>query len=192
MNRRIRTYRSLIASLLLLSIALTELAAAMTPLPFTRIEVRGEMPVTEIFRVDQNDEALDFNLVESRNSIVQVGSYTLISNSTTGQFKLTIRPGEQGNLDQFIFSLDQGEPRIEGQLSELPFAIRVTSETNRTSGVGGSRAMVKDLGVRGGYSNNSAILYESGQILAEIPDFNPDRYATGRYSAALQLSIEVL
>ncbi len=192
MSRRTRAYNTVVAALLVLTFAIASLAAAISPLPFNRIEVRGQMPVTEIFRVDQNDEALDFNLVESRNSIVQVGSYTLISNSTTGQFKLTIRPGELGNLDQFTFSLDQGEPRVEGQLSELPFSIHVTSESNHTPAVGGSRAMVKDFGVRGGYTNNSAILYESGQILAEIPDFNPDRYATGRYSAALQLAIEVL
>lgn len=192
MSRRTNAYKRVVTTTLLLTVVLVALAASMSPLPFTRVEVRGQMPITEIFRVDQNEEALDFNLVESRNSIVQVGSYTLISNSATGQFTLTIRPGELGNLDHFVFALDQGEPRIEGQLSELPFAIRVTSESNRSPAVGGSRAMVKDLGVRGGYFGNSAILYESGQILAEIPDFNPDRYATGRYSAALQLAIEVL
>ncbi|MDX9914270.1 MAG: hypothetical protein RBS49_00145 [Sphaerochaeta sp.] len=192
MNKRTQAHTFLVATLLLLFIALSGLAAAVSTLPFNQIRVVGQMPITEIFRVDQNEQALDFNLVESRNSIVQVGSYTLISNNVSGQFKLTIKPGELGDLDQFIFSLDQGEPLIDGQLSELPFSIRVTSETSRTSSVGGSRAMVKDLGVRGGYSNNSAILYESGEILAEIPDFNPDRYATGRYSAALQLSIEVL
>lgn len=192
MSRRTNAYKRVVTTTLLLTVVLVALAASMSPLPFTRVEVRGQMPITEIFRVDQNEEALDFNLVESRNSIVQVGSYTLISNSATGQFTLTIRPGELGTLDHFVFALDQGEPRIEGQLSELPFAIRVTSESNRNPAVGGSRAMVKDLGVRGGYFGNSAILYESGQILAEIPDFNPDRYATGRYSAALQLAIEVL
>ncbi len=183
MSRRTNAYKRVVTTTLLLTVVLVALAASMSPLPFTRVEVRGQMPITEIFRVDQNEEALDFNLVESRNSIVQVGSYTLISNSATG---------ELGNLDHFVFALDQGEPRIEGQLSELPFAIRVTSESNRNPAVGGSRAMVKDLGVRGGYFGNSAILYESGEILAEIPDFNPDRYATGRYSAALQLAIEVL
>lgn len=192
MSRRTNAYKRVVTTTLLLTVVLVALAASMSPLPFDRVEVRGQMPITEIFRVDQNEEALDFNLVESRNSIVQVGSYTLISNSATGQFTLTIRPGELGTLDHFVFALDQGEPRIEGQLSELPFAIRVTSESNRSPAVGGSRAMVKDLGVRGGYLGNSAILYESGEILAEIPDFNPDRYATGRYSAALQLAIEVL
>lgn len=181
----------MLATLLVFAVLPTAFAAT-PPLPFSRIEVRGQMPITEVFRVEQNEQALNFNLVESRNSIVQVGSYTLISNNTASQFKLTIRPGESGTLDQFAFSLDRGEPLLEGQLSELPFSIKVTSQTSRGTSVGGSRAMAKDLGVRGGFSNNNAILYESGEILAEIPDFNPDRYATGRYSAALQLSIEVI
>ncbi|HQB90576.1 MAG TPA: hypothetical protein PLW59_05170, partial [Sphaerochaeta sp.] len=86
MSRRTNAYKRVVTTTLLLTVVLVALAASMSPLPFTRVEVRGQMPITEIFRVDQNEEALDFNLVESRNSIVQVGSYTLISNSATGQF----------------------------------------------------------------------------------------------------------
>jgi len=44
-------------------VVLVALAASMSPLPFTRVEVRGQMPITEIFRVDQNEEALDFDAI---------------------------------------------------------------------------------------------------------------------------------
>lgn len=163
-----------------------------TPLPFNRIEVLGQMPVTEVFRVIQNQNALSFNLAESRNSIVQVGTYTLISNNSVSQFKMVIRPGEFGEKLRFSFVLDENEPLLPGQFSELPFSVRVTSDVSRAVSVEGSEAMEKDLGVRGVYANNNNILYETGTILAEIPDFDPDQYATGWYSAAIQLSIEVL
>ncbi len=163
-----------------------------SPLPFTNIEVRGQMPVQEIFRVQQNQAALNFNLAESRNSIVQVGSYTLVSNNSNSQFRMAIRPGEFGDQDQFAFVLDEDEPLLAGQLSVIPFTVRVASDLSQAVSVVGSQAMQKDLGVRGVYSNNEAILYETGEILAEIPDFDPDLYATGWYSAAIQLSIEVL
>ncbi len=163
-----------------------------SPLPFTTIEVRGQMPVQEIFRVQQNQAALNFNLAESRNSIVQVGSYTLVSNNSNSQFRMAIRPGEFGDQDQFAFVLDQNEPLLAGQLSVIPFMVRVASDVSQAVSVVGSQAMRKNLGVRGVYANNEAILYETGEILAEIPDFDPNLYATGWYSAAIQLSIEVL
>jgi hypothetical protein len=184
------TRRHLLFALILL-MGLSSVSA-LSPLPFTQIEVRGQMPITEVFRVDQNEQALNFNLVDSRNSIVQVGSYTLISNNASSQFKLTITPGEGGDKEEFTFELEENEPLLPGQLSELSFTVRVASDTSRGTSIGGARAMEKELGVRGGWSNNSAILYESGEILAEIPDFNPDLYATGKYSAALQLKIEAL
>lgn len=163
-----------------------------TPLPFTNVRVEGRMPITEIFRVEQNDAALDFNLSASRNSIIRVGSYTLISNNSISKFRLAIRPGEDGNQERFAFVLDEGEPLPQGQESVIPFTVHVSSNIARAVSVAGQQAMEKDLGVRGVYGNNDAILYETGDILAEIPDFNPDFYATGWYSAAIQLSIEVI
>jgi len=163
-----------------------------TPLPFTNVRVEGRMPITEIFRVEQNDAALDFNLSASRNSIIRVGSYTLISNNSISKFRLAIRPGEDGNQERFAFVLDEGEPLPQGQESVIPFTVHVSSNIARAVSVAGQQAMEKDLGVRGVYGNNDAILYETGDILAEIPDFNPDLYATGWYSAAIQLSIEVI
>jgi hypothetical protein len=154
--------------------------------------MEGRMPVTEIFRVEQNEAALDFNLSASRNSIIRVGSYTLVSNNTISKFRLAIRPGEDGNQEYFAFTLDEGEPLLQGQASEIPFTVRVSSNISRAVSVAGQQAMEKDLGVRGVYGNNDAILYETGDILAEIPDFDPDLYATGWYSAAIQLSIEVI
>ncbi|ADY12616.1 hypothetical protein [Sphaerochaeta globosa] len=174
----------------LLSFGVSTLFAS--PLSLTNIEVRGQMPVQEIFRVEQNQNALNFNLADSRNSIVQVGSYTLVSNNAISQFRMAIRPGEFGDQDQFAFMLDQNEPLLDGQLSVIPFSVRVTSDISRAVSISGSQSMQKDLGVRGVYANNETILYETGEILAEIPDFDPDLYATGWYSAAIQLSIEVL
>ncbi len=162
------------------------------PLPFTRVRVEGRMPVIEIFRVEQNDAALNFDLTASRNSIVRVGSYTLVSNNTISQFRLAIRPGEDGNEEQFAFVLDEEEILDGGQQSVIPFTVRVSSSIARAVSVEGQQAMEKNLGVRGIYGDNEDILYETGDILAEIPDFNPDLYATGWYSAAIQLSIEVI
>jgi len=190
--RKTKRVQSVVITSLLLLFALPNLFAATPPLPFNRIEVYGNMPKTEFFRVEQNVQVLDFNLVESRNSIVLVGTYTLISNNTASHFRLTIRPGEDGMQDQFAFNYERGQPLLDGQLSELPFTIRVTSDTSRGTSVGGSKEMAKELGVRGGFQDNGSILYESGDILAEIPDFNPDRYATGRYSAALHFTIDTI
>lgn len=91
--------------------------------------------------------------------------------------------------------LDEGGEPLppQGQESEIPFTVRVSSNISRAVNVAGQQAMEKDLGVRGAYGNNDSILYETGgDILAEIPDFDPDLYATGWYSAAIQLSIEVI
>ncbi|HZJ88214.1 MAG TPA: hypothetical protein VFC80_03575 [Sphaerochaeta sp.] len=165
---------------------------AATTLPLDRIEITGELPVTQIFRVEQNPFALSFNLVESRNSIVSVGSYVLISNSGNAKFSLVIKPGEAGDADQFAFTLDDVEANVAGKETVLPFGIRVTSRTADAISVAGTRAMQKELGVPGGLSSNQAIVYEDGEILAEIPNFDPDEYAAGHYSAALQLSIEAL
>ncbi len=187
MKRRLKFILPILFFLLLEGAVLT--AAS---LPFTSVRVEGRMPVTEIFRVEQNDAALDFNLSASRNSIIRVGSYTLVSNNTISKFRLAIRPGEDGNQERFAFTLDEGEPLPQGQASEIPFTVRVSSNISRAVSVAGQQAMEKDLGVRGAYGNNDAILYETGDILAEIPDFDPDLYATGWYSAAIQLSIEVI
>jgi len=81
---------------------------------------------------------------------------------------------------------------LPGQRSMLPFRVRVTSDTARAVSVEGSEAMQKDLGVLGVYGNNDSIVYETGFILAEIPDFDPDLFAIGWYSAAIQLSVEVI
>jgi hypothetical protein len=191
MGNAIRQLKRAMICFLLLG-GFSSFALTASPLPFDRIEVLGQMPVTEVFRVIQNQNALNFNLADSRNSIVQVGTYTLISNNSGSQFKMVIRPGEFGEKLRFSFVLDEEEPLLPGQLSELPFSVRVTSDVSRAVSVAGSEAMEKDLGVRGVYANNDTILYETGSILAEIPDFNPDQYATGWYSAAIQLSIEVL
>ncbi len=183
-------YKLILPALFFLLVEGAALSAA--PLPFTNVKVEGRMPITEIFRVEQNDAALDFNLSASRNSIIRVGSYTLVSNNTISKFRLAIRPGEDGNQERFAFLLDEGEPLPQGQESKIPFTVRVSSNISRAVSVAGQQAMEKDLGVRGSYGNNDAILYETGDILAEIPDFNPDNYATGWYSSAIQLSIEVI
>lgn len=78
------------------------------------------MPITEIFRVEQNDAALDFNLSASRNSIIRVGTYTLVSNNTISKFRLSIRPGEDGNQERFAFMLDEGNPCPKGKSQRYP------------------------------------------------------------------------
>ena len=182
--------KTLIMATLLLMLGVSFLFAY--PLSFTTMQLQGRMPVTEIFRVEQYDEALNFNLVESRNSTVAVGSYTITSNDITSQFHLFINPGEDGKQGQFAFILDPGFTPEAGQQSRLPITVRVVSNTVGAVSVSGADKVDKILGVRGVYTGNNDILYESGEILAEIPDFNPDIFATGWYSAAIQLRIQVI
>lgn len=163
-----------------------------TPLSFTTMQLQGRMPITEIFRVEQSDEALNFNLVDSRNTTVRVGSYTITSNDSTSQFHLYINPGEDGKQEQFAFTLDSGFTPAPGQQTQLPITVRVVSSTSGAVSVSGADKVEKTLGVRGIYAGNDDILFESGDILAEIPDFDPDLFATGWYSAAIQLQIQVL
>ncbi|HKM07950.1 MAG TPA: hypothetical protein VJ869_13290 [Sphaerochaeta sp.] len=162
------------------------------PLSFTTMQLQGLMPITEVFRVEQSEDALNFNLVDSRNSTVRVGSYTITSNDISSQFHLFINPGEDGKQSQFAFVLDPGFKPEPGQQSSLPITVRVVSNTTGAVSVSGASHVDKSLGVRGSYISNNEILYENGDILAEIPDFNPDMFATGWYSAAIQLSIQVI
>ncbi len=182
--------KTMIMTTLLLMLGASALFAS--PLSFTTIQLQGLMPISEIFRVEQYDEALNFNLADSRNSIVRVGSYSITSNDIASQFHLFINPGEDGNDDQFAFVLDPGYTPEPGQQSRLPIIVRVTSNTAGAVSVSGADKVDKALGVRGVYAGNNDILFESGEILAEIPDFDPDVFATGWYSAAIQLQIQVI
>ncbi len=182
--------KNLLVATLLLMVGISGLFAY--PLSFTTMQLQGRMPVTEIFRVEQSEDALNFNLVDSRNSTVKVGSYMITSNDSTSQFHLFINPGEDGKQEQFAFTLDPGFPKEPGQQSMLPISVRVVSNTPGAVSVFGAEKVDKSLGVRGVYTGNDDVLYENGDILADIPDFNPDIFATGWYSAAIQLSIQVI
>ena len=180
------------AFLLIAKIGLLCIPPHCFTLPFTNVECAARCPSRRFFGCKRNQAALNFNLAESRNSIVQVGSYTLVSIMRFLNFAWQSVRVNLAIRTNSVFVLDQNEPLLPGQLSVIPFTVRVNSNISRAVSVSGSQAMQKDLGVRGVYGNNEAILYESGDILAEIPDFDPDLYATGWYSAAIQLSIEVL
>ena len=182
--------KNILMATLLLMLGVSSLSAY--PLSFTTMQLQGRMPISEIFRVEQSPEALDFNLAESRNSTVRVGSYSIISNDITSQFHLFINPGEDGKQGQFAFILDPGFKPEPGQQSRLPISVRVVSNTAGAVSVFGAEKVDKKLGVRGVFTGNDDILFESGDILADIPDFNPDVFATGWYSAAIQLRIQVI
>lgn len=181
--------KNLLTATLLLMLGASFVLAS--PLSFSTVQLQGQMPITEIFRVEQNDEALNFNLADSRNSTVRVGSYRITSNDTTSQFHLYINPGEDGKQEQFAFILDPGFTPEPGQESKLPISVRVVSNTAGAVSVSGADKVDKSLGVRGVYTGNNDVLFESGDILADIPDFDPDVFATGLYSAAIQLRIQV-
>jgi hypothetical protein len=175
--------------LILLYIVLFGLSAVS--LPVSSIDITGFVPVSESFTINQDPKALNFNLAESRDSEVHVGTYTLISNNTQSLFHLYIKPGEDGKGSRFAFFLDnpgsvQGEKK-----TELPFLVKVLSNLKGAESTSGNTPMEKDIGILGVYAGNDEIVYETGEILAQIPDFVPDDYATGWYSAAIQLSIEV-
>lgn len=182
--------KNILMATLLLMLGTSFLYAS--PLSFTTMQLQGRMPITEIFRVVQSAESLDFNLADSRNSTVRVGSYMITSNNSNSQFHLFISPGEDGKQSQFAFVLDPGFSPEPGQQTILPISVRVVGNTTGSVSVSGVEKVDKSLGVRGSYSGNNDVLFETGEILADIPDFNPDLFATGWYSAAIQLRIQVI
>ncbi|WP_320128146.1 hypothetical protein [uncultured Sphaerochaeta sp.] len=184
-----RVHKKILLTIMVLSSLLVPLGSET--LSVDTIALLGRMSTSEVFSVVQNQEALNFNLSEHRNTSINVGTYVLISNNSNSLFHLYIKPGEKGSEKQFAFSHDRGEPIDKGKKSELPFTVRVSSNITGGVSVVGNKAMEKELGVRGVYANNEEIVYETGEIIAEIPDFVPDDYSSGWYSSAIQLSIEV-
>jgi hypothetical protein len=163
-----------------------------TDLSVSEIELQATYPVIETFTVLQNEEALDLNLVDSRNSSVLVGTYTLLANDGTSRFKMHVSPGEDGEDSVFAFRLDLADEATANGKTVLPFVVQVISDNSGAVSISGNTAMEKELGLRGILGGNEQILYENGDIVAEIPDFDPDEYSSGWYSAAIRLSIEVI
>jgi hypothetical protein len=160
-------------------------------LPVSMIDITGFVPISESFTIKQDQKALNFNLADSRDSEVHVGTYTLISNNTQSLFHLYVKPGEDGKGSRFAFFLDNQGSAQGGKKTELPFLVKVSSNLSGARSTSGNSSMEKEIGILGVYAGNDEIIYETGEILAQIPDFVPDDYATGWYSAAIQLSIEV-
>jgi hypothetical protein len=181
--------------LILIVIYMTLSGVSAGELSVTKIDVQGVVPVAESFAVVQNPDALNFNLADSRNSSVVVGTYTLISNNSLSLFRMYIKPGEDGKGERFTFVLDSngnGQNGQNGQRKEtvLPFVVRVTSGITGAENVEGENPMQKEIGIKGIYATNDEITYETGEIIADIPDFNLDDYANGWYSSSIQLSLE--
>lgn len=175
-------------TLIALYLTLTGLGART--LSVSDINVLGVVPVAETFTVDQNPEALNFNLAESRNTQLVVGTYTLLSNNSLALFHMYIKPGEDGTEEQFAFHLDDADGKQGGKRTVLPFSVRVSSSISGAVSIAGGTSMEKVIGVRGIYAANDEITYETGEIIADIPYFPLDDYANGWYSASIQLSIE--
>lgn len=159
-------------------------------LSVSEIDLQAVIPVTESFVVKQNPEALDLNLTDSRNSSVLVGTYTLVSNNGVSLFRMYLSPGENGQDSVFAFYLDDADAPESSGATVLPFVVRVSSNNSGAVSISGRTKMGKDLGIRGILASNDGLVYESGEIIAEIPDFNPEEYSSGWYSAAIQVSIE--
>ena len=174
----------------LIVLYLTLFGLGARTLSVTDINVQGVVPIAETFTVVQNPDALDFNLAESRETQLVVGTYTLLSNNNLALFHMYIKPGEDGTGDQFAFYLDNTGGRQGGKKTVLPFTVRVSSSISGAVSIAGETSMDKEIGVRGIYAANDEITYETGEIIADIPYFSLDDYANGWYSASIQLSIE--
>ncbi|AEV29038.1 hypothetical protein SpiGrapes_1221 [Sphaerochaeta pleomorpha str. Grapes] len=183
-----RVQRKMVLTLIILYLSFSVLGART--LTVTDINVQGVVPVSESFTVVQNPDALNFNLAESRNTQLVVGTYTLLSNNNMALFHMYIKPGEDGMGDRFAFFLDNARGFNGGKKTVLPFLVRVTSSVSGAVSIAGDTSMDKEIGVRGIYAANDEITYETGEIIADIPNFSLDDYANGWYSASIQLSIE--
>ncbi|NLZ76851.1 MAG: hypothetical protein GX911_02655, partial [Spirochaetales bacterium] len=151
--------------------------------------LQGRMPEDQYFRIEVSTEAENVDLIEARGNIVPIGRYRLFSNVGNARFKIEIRPGEDGSETRFKLSLIPGTPHAPHLETEIPFTAGFVPYGDvRTGAVEGSSIVSRSVGA-GTRDANQLGVQESGEIYAKIDDFDPNRFATGTYSSAIQFTV---
>ena len=151
--------------------------------------LQGRMPEDQYFRIEVSTEAENVDLIEARGSIVPIGRYRLFSNVGNARFKIEIRPGEDGSGTRFKLYLTPGTPHAPHLETEIPFTAGfIPYGDARAVAVEGSSIVSRSVGPRDRDLNSFGV-QESGEIYAKIDNFDPNRFATGTYSAAIQFTV---
>lgn len=152
------------------------------------IKLRATMPTQDSFIVTPDEDALSIDLVSARGKSIRVGGYTLASNRTGSSYQLKIYPGESGDEPAFCFS---SETESAGQEAKLEYQLSIKSATEKGYSIEDAKNGVsKALGVRDADSKGG-IIYETGDIYATIPNFDPTEFPTGWYASAIRFQVLV-
>ncbi|MDY4610787.1 MAG: hypothetical protein SPD11_09280 [Sphaerochaetaceae bacterium] len=186
MNRKDQKYRRLFA--LTVVVCLSGLLFAQDALGPERIQLRAIMPIEDTFSVEPYTGSQTIDLVSSRGKSIKVGTYTLASNRTNSSYSLNVLPGETGAESAFYFVAEETGANSRGE-SKIEYDLSIRSSTENGSSIEGARnAASKSLGVRDA-QNIVGIVYETGEIFANIPDFDTAALPTGWYASAIQFQV---
>lgn len=181
-----RLKRSVGVSTLLLIILGSLWAATPVISSFT---LQGRMPEDQYFRVDISSEAENVDLTQARGRDISIGSYRLFSNVGKASFRIIVRAGEDGQDSTFKLALAPGTPHAPNLETEIQFSVGLSATNEALLTINEDAGMVsKSVGSRSRSSGGIGV-QESGEIFARIPNFDPELYATGNYSAAIQFSV---
>ena len=152
----------------------------------SQITLQGRMPEDQYFRIEVSTEAENVNLTEARGNVVPIGRYQIFSNVGNARFKIEIRPGEDMSGERFKLHLTPGTPHAPNLETEIPFIVGLSPYNEVRGSVEGTAIVSRSVGSR---DSGKIGVQESGEIYAKIKDFDPNRYATGTYSAAIQFTV---
>lgn len=151
-----------------------------------QIKLRAVMPIEDTFTVEPDTGAQSIDLVSSRGRSIKVGTYTLASNRTNSSYSLNVLPGETGAESSFYFTAEDSGNQPD---SKIEYDLSIRSATENGSSADNARgAISKSLGVRDA-QDNVGIVYETGEIFANIPDFDTATLPTGWYASAIQFQV---
>ncbi len=179
--------RSAWASALLLLVCVSMLSAADVSGPDS-IKIRALMPLADSFVVQPDTGSQNIDLVASKGQSIRVGTYMLTSNRTTTSYTLGVSPGDSTSKG-FTFVpegavANSAKQSLEYQLTVLPTTERAVS-INRASG-----SASKSLGILNS-GETHGLVYEIGEIFADIPDFDSSSIETGWYVSDIKFKVSV-
>lgn len=154
-----------------------------------QIKLRAVMPIEDTFTVEPYEGSQNIDLVSSRGKSIKVGTYTLASNRTGSSYSLHVQPGETGTEPAFFFSAETDDATNPNAKIEYDLTIRSATE-NGTSVEGARGSISKPLGVRDA-QDTIGIVFENGEIFANIPNFDTTSLPTGWYASAIQFQVEI-
>ncbi len=186
MNRKDFKYCRSLA--LIVMLCLSGVLFAQSALGPEQIQLRAVMPIEDTFSVEPYTGSQSIDLVSSRGKSIKVGTYTLASNRTNSSYSLNVLPGETGADSAFYFTAEDvgAASRID---SRIEYDLSIRSSTENGSSIERARSVAsKSLGVRDA-QDTIGIVYETGEIFANIPDFDTAMLPTGWYASAIQFQV---